>query len=430
MPRQMEADMKHRVPLFIGVAVVVMLIGPALPAHAQQKLIGGVSGAGFVDCALNASMHSTVVRTGIPWYQLQPTNAPIDYGYQDDVFRCYIQNGMRVYYTLAYAPDWAGGHGDCGGGDPQCHMPDLNAWYSFVYDVINHYTQIGLADQMVFGIWNEADGRFLTGCSDKVACWGSLWQHAAAARNSANPSARLAGPEMGRIDGALDQALGYMASGIQPQDIVSTHWYPGSSAWIEYWVNTTKQKAGGRETWVTESGVNDCNDGTQANSLEWIMRSFAWWQSAAGAYIYYQVVPGDAEACFDVHNRPSFDVLKRWADFLTPPGEALTLASGQALFAGDAVTSPNGVYTLIYQTDGNLVIYVTGGPPVWSSDTSGTCTGLAYMQPDGNFVIYDCMSQPIWSTGTSGNSGAYLGLLDDGNLYIYAADGRGLWSRQ
>jgi hypothetical protein len=423
-------SMTARAPVMLAALIVALTIAAPRPALAQMKRIGGVSGTGTDDCAVNASMHSTIVRTGLPWFLLQPANTPIDYGPQDNAFQCYIDNGMHIYYSLNYAPDWAGGHGDCEGDNSfNCHMPDLNAWSAFVSDVISHYTQKGWIDKMTFGIWNEPDGRFLTGCSDKVACWGQLWQSAANARNAVNPSARLAGPEMGRIDGALDQALSYMSSNIQPQDVISTHWYSTTSEWIEYWVTTVKQKAGGRETWITESSVDDCNDASQANRIDWIMRYFAWWQSKADAYIYYQVVSGDAPGCIDVRNRPSFDALKRWADFLTPPGAPVSVGSNQGLLPDQSVTSPNGQYTLTYQSDGNLVIVAGGGLAIWSTDTSGTCANVASMQSDGNFVVYDCNGQALWFTGTSGNGGAYLSIQDDGNLCVFSADGRGLWAR-
>ncbi len=238
-------------------------------------------GVGIADCLANAQIGSTIVRTGIPWANLQPANAPIDFSYQDSVFQCYISHGMKIYYSLAYAPDWAGGHGDCQGDNNfQCHVPDYNAWRQFVYDVIYHYSYVfPLGDNITFGVWNEPEGRFLTGCPggySKSRCWGErLWMPAAEARDWANPSARLAGPEMGVIDGRLDEALSWMAQRIRPQDVITTHWYPESSAFIIPWTNTVNQKAGGRETWLTETGVNNCHDATQASGLDGILYYFS-----------------------------------------------------------------------------------------------------------------------------------------------------------
>ncbi|MBA3825083.1 MAG: hypothetical protein H0X24_14455 [Ktedonobacterales bacterium] len=52
------------------------------------------------------------------------------------------------------------------------------------------------------------------------------------------------------------------------------------------------------------------------------------------------------------------------------------LAVGEALFAGQALWSPNGAYSLAMQNDGNLVIYSPSGA-LWASNTSASPAPVA-----------------------------------------------------
>ena len=104
------------------------------------------------------------------------------------------------------------------------------------------------------------------------------------------------------------------------------------------------------------------------------------------------------------------------------------LRAGARLLPGQALTSPNGRYRLVYQVDGNLVLYDDVDRTVpWSNGTAGTAAGQAVLQADGNFVVYDAQVIGIWSTGTAGNSNAFLALQSDGNLVLYGANGQPLW---
>lgn len=109
-----------------------------------------------------------------------------------------------------------------------------------------------------------------------------------------------------------------------------------------------------------------------------------------------------------------------------------TLTPGTRLLPGQSLTSANGRYRLLYQTDGNLVLYddVDRTAP-WTSNTAGTTAGQVVMQSDGNFVVYDSKVAGLWSSDTAGNANARLLLQPDGNLVVYRADGLALWgSRQ
>ena len=92
-----------------------------------------------------------------------------------------------------------------------------------------------------------------------------------------------------------------------------------------------------------------------------------------------------------------------------------------------AITSANGRYRFIYQSDGNLVLY-DGGTPLWASGTNGKPVGVCIMQGDGNLVIYGRAQQYVWDTATNGNPGSRLVVQDDGNVVIYRPDGSAAWA--
>lgn len=103
---------------------------------------------------------------------------------------------------------------------------------------------------------------------------------------------------------------------------------------------------------------------------------------------------------------------------------APALPPNTAIYQGQQITSPNGVYRLILQTDGNLVYYKSDGAVRFATYSYGN---VAVMQGDGNFVEYSG-SSPVWHTRTSGNAGAYLTTQDDGNLVVYSSTGVPLWN--
>lgn len=88
------------------------------------------------------------------------------------------------------------------------------------------------------------------------------------------------------------------------------------------------------------------------------------------------------------------------------------------------VYSPNGVHELKLQSDGNLVLY-SNGSPVWASGTFGTPVD-AKVQTDGNFVVYHSGGQAVWDTGTY-SPGAFLAVRDNGVVVLYDTLGNVLW---
>ena len=104
-----------------------------------------------------------------------------------------------------------------------------------------------------------------------------------------------------------------------------------------------------------------------------------------------------------------------------------TMQPGESL--NPSIESANGLYTFIYQSDGNLVLYPNGSTnALWASGTNGTSQGHTIMQGDGNLVIYDANGVAVFATHTEGNPGSRLVVQNDGNVVIYAPDGTALWA--
>jgi surface antigen len=103
------------------------------------------------------------------------------------------------------------------------------------------------------------------------------------------------------------------------------------------------------------------------------------------------------------------------------------LLPGEKMSSGEQLVSPNNLYRLVMQGDGNLVFY-KGSSALWSSGTQGNAGAYAIMQPDGNLVVYAGGSAK-WHSHTNGFSGARLELQDDSNLVVYHAD-HPIWDRR
>jgi 1-phosphatidylinositol phosphodiesterase len=98
---------------------------------------------------------------------------------------------------------------------------------------------------------------------------------------------------------------------------------------------------------------------------------------------------------------------------MRPQGANLTLAA-------------NGWQNLVWQADGNLVIYDEKGPR-WATGTNRSTTTDLCWQGDGNLVIYDAVRGPVFATGTNGR-GQTLKFQTDCNLVIYDANGKPVWA--
>ncbi len=120
-----------------------------------------------------------------------------------------------------------------------------------------------------------------------------------------------------------------------------------------------------------------------------------------------------------------------------PPPVTDRLCCSAYMSGGARLTSQNGTYTLVMQTDGNLVLYnnVDGAGACWSAAGAfGHRGDVVTMQTDGNLVIYSSQTLPrsvIWASSTGNHSQQnYFALVqNDGNFVIYTQDGsQVLWA--
>ena len=99
---------------------------------------------------------------------------------------------------------------------------------------------------------------------------------------------------------------------------------------------------------------------------------------------------------------------------------ASVLSPNGSLFVNQTLVSTNGVFELIMQADGNLVLYrLSNMHPEWATGTNGKDVQRAIMQTDGNLVLYNFNGGAVWASNTNGNPGSFLVMQDDGNLVIY-----------
>jgi hypothetical protein len=100
-----------------------------------------------------------------------------------------------------------------------------------------------------------------------------------------------------------------------------------------------------------------------------------------------------------------------------------TLFPGQSLLPGQSLQSDNRLYTLMMQSDGNVVLRDSESKPLWRTGTGGGQFDPRdfIMQTDGNLVLYDTSGRWHWASKTQGNPGAFLNVQNDGNLVVYRA---------
>lgn len=97
---------------------------------------------------------------------------------------------------------------------------------------------------------------------------------------------------------------------------------------------------------------------------------------------------------------------------------AQNIYPGQELIKNSSYHSPTKNYYLVFQDDGNLVLYPKrSNTAVWDSKTSNIGQ-KAMFQQDGNLVVYNGNNSAVFSTKTQ-NRGTILKVQDDGNLVVY-----------
>lgn len=102
---------------------------------------------------------------------------------------------------------------------------------------------------------------------------------------------------------------------------------------------------------------------------------------------------------------------------------------GNVLYPGESVWSPNRLYRLIQQHDGNLVLQsMPGSKPLWSTGTHGNAGSVTKLQADGNLVVYAPGNRAIWASHTESHRNSILFVQNDANAVIYATGNVPVWA--
>jgi len=109
------------------------------------------------------------------------------------------------------------------------------------------------------------------------------------------------------------------------------------------------------------------------------------------------------------------------------------LSTGECMYANQRLRSPTGTYELIYQDDGNLVLYRKSPDTrlMWESKTEGETPQKLLVQRDGNVVLYvDRFHPAAWASGTStgGNTAKREFVLRDNGDVVILENGNQIWS--
>ncbi len=105
---------------------------------------------------------------------------------------------------------------------------------------------------------------------------------------------------------------------------------------------------------------------------------------------------------------------------VTEPTVNNTLNVGSSMTQGQSLWSADRRFHLIFQYDGNLVIYGPNGASIWSTSTTGAKVANSFtLQADGNFVGYQNAGVSVWNSET-GDQGSNVSLVlqNYGNLEL------------
>lgn len=128
-------------------------------------------------------------------------------------------------------------------------------------------------------------------------------------------------------------------------------------------------------------------------------------------------IPDAWEGNWKKRNPDEVGALKAGPDVLKPTGY---------LTPGKQLISKNKRVKLVFQTDGNVVLYGDSNP-LWATNTVGSKATKFFNQgTDGNVVLY-AGNRPVWNSGASGGP-VDLVVQDDGNLVIYTGQGVARWA--
>lgn len=108
-----------------------------------------------------------------------------------------------------------------------------------------------------------------------------------------------------------------------------------------------------------------------------------------------------------------------WSARPARPDTSVTLNEGYPFNrCSTGVRTVNHEAWLVFQQDGNLVVYDQNSSAQWAARTDGKGWTCAF-QGDGNLVVYDSDGNPEWASNSDGHPNAQLVVQGDGNVVVY-----------
>ena len=209
-----------------------------------------------------------------------------------------------------------------------------------------------------------------------------------------------------------------MSNGV-PQAGANT-WYPIRFAGVDGWVvpryDNAVMPAIWRTVWTSSNEYPGCSNIHQ----DWELARHDWWHLTFRCNFYEYGFFISANYGVDMDGNAI------WT------GGADKLFDGAVLYPGDSRTSADGRYQLIYQGDGNLVLYGPSGV-TWASNcwpSGAPCRNVGspgYAQNQAGRLVVQS-SNEVWSSNSGPWSGATLVVQADGNAVFYEPYGTALWS--
>lgn len=252
------------------------------------------------------------VRLNFYWWLLEPAQDAYDWGAVDSWLNEAQARGLSVFASMSGTPAWAGPCEAC--------MPyQILDWYDFVWQVIKHIQVNYPSLDIVFGVWNEPNlGNFLNDDSQGTK-YRQLFQYADAARDDANPSAILGGPETSHhaVGTYYNVVMQDIVQHMNPSDKVTVHWYPDQGYLPGYMSFGVEPYSYGRDIWLTETGYASCSDSTQRTHITNILNDFystsvASWRKTFIYVLQTGLSCDESIVRGDWTNRQAFDFYKAW----------------------------------------------------------------------------------------------------------------------
>ena len=112
---------------------------------------------------------------------------------------------------------------------------------------------------------------------------------------------------------------------------------------------------------------------------------------------------------------------------VTPPPSTDKLAFPYTLVPTQKLTSANGLYTMMLDASGDLVI-ASSTTSIWHSCTGQGRSTFVRISSDGRLGIYDPTFVAFWTTPNSASPGAELTLQNNGLAVLKSSGGTTLWN--